>query len=96
VTVSGDGRAVSRCLETAHLAGNWIIGSVVRLTDNAPKPTARGRMGRNAASCSGGSDASNSAGETFSDSDNFDLDRITVRRTGVFVGAGFAPVPFTL
>src|ERR1700758_3454870 len=46
---------------------------------------------RNAASCSGGSDASNSAGETFSDSDNFDLDRITVRRTGVFVGAGFAP-----
>src|SRR5881394_198726 len=46
---------------------------------------------RNAASCSGGSDASNSAGETFSDSDNFDLDRITVRRTGVFVGAGFTP-----
>src|SRR5580704_12178235 len=46
---------------------------------------------RNAASCSGGSDASNSAGETFSDSDNLDLDRITVRRTGVFVGAGFAP-----
>src|ERR1700731_214642 len=43
------------------------------------------------ASCSGGSDASNSAGETFSDSDNLDLDRITVRRTGVFVGAGFAP-----
>src|SRR4030081_594199 len=40
---------------------------------------------KNAASCSGGSDASNSAGETFSDSDNFDLDRITVRRTGVFV-----------
>src|SRR6478736_6155409 len=39
----------------------------------------------------GGSDASNSASETFSDSDNFDLDRITVRRTGVFVGAGFAP-----
>jgi hypothetical protein len=30
-------------------------------------------------------------GETFSDSDNLDLDRITVRRTGVFVGAGFAP-----
>jgi hypothetical protein len=27
------------------------------------------------------------AGETFSDSDNIDLDRITVRRTGVFVGA---------
>ena len=46
---------------------------------------------RNAASCCGGSDASNSAHETFSDSDNFDLDRITVRRTGVFVGAGFAP-----
>src|SRR5258708_30657891 len=46
---------------------------------------------RNAASCSGGSDASNSAGETFSDTDNLDLDRITVRRTGVFVGAGFAP-----
>jgi hypothetical protein len=37
------------------------------------------------------SDASNSAGETFSDSDNLDLDRITVRRTGVSVGAGFAP-----
>src|SRR6476646_15426 len=34
---------------------------------------------RNVASCSGGSDASNSAGETFSDSDNFDgddLDRL--------------------
>src|ERR1700730_5926883 len=46
---------------------------------------------RNAASCSGGSDASNSAGETFSDSDNLDLDRLTVRHTGVFVGAGFAP-----
>src|SRR5207248_7503706 len=46
---------------------------------------------RNVASCSGGSDASNSAGETFSDGDNFDLDRITVRQTGVFVGAGFAP-----
>src|SRR5580700_7668080 len=46
---------------------------------------------RNVARCSGGSDASNSAGETFSDSDNIDLDRITVRRTGVFVGAGFAP-----
>src|SRR5205085_6654075 len=46
---------------------------------------------RNAASCSGGSDASNSAGETFSDSDNIDLDRLTVRHTGVFVGAGFAP-----
>jgi hypothetical protein len=40
---------------------------------------------RNVASCSGGSNASNSAGETFSDSDNIDLDRITVRRTGVFV-----------
>src|SRR5437763_11201930 len=40
---------------------------------------------------SGGSDASNSAHETFSDSDNFDLDRITVRDTGVLVGAGFAP-----
>src|SRR5580693_2744658 len=46
---------------------------------------------RNVARCSGGSDASNSAGETFSDSDNIDLDRITVRRTGVFVGGGFAP-----
>src|SRR6202045_2150823 len=46
---------------------------------------------RNAASCSGGSDASNSAHETFSDSANLDLDRITVRHTGVFVGAGFAP-----
>jgi hypothetical protein len=30
-------------------------------------------------------------GHSFSDSDNFDLDRITVRRTGVSVGAGFAP-----
>src|ERR1700722_10023965 len=46
---------------------------------------------RNAASCCGGSDASNSAPETFSDSANLDLDRITVRHTGVFVGAGFAP-----
>src|SRR5437762_5902409 len=46
---------------------------------------------RNAASFSGGSDASNSAHETFSDSANLDLDRITVRDTGVFVGAGFAP-----
>ena len=46
---------------------------------------------RNAASCCGGSDASNSAHETFSDSANLDLDRITVRHTGVFVGAGFAP-----
>src|SRR2546421_7149533 len=46
---------------------------------------------RNAASCCGGSDASNSAHETFSDSANLDLDRITVRQTGVFVGAGFAP-----
>src|SRR5205814_1295422 len=46
---------------------------------------------RNAASCSGGSDASNSAHETFSDSANLDLDRNTVRHTGVFVGAGFAP-----
>src|SRR6202011_4948042 len=41
---------------------------------------------RNAASCCGGSDASNSAHETFSDSANLDLDRITVRHTGVFVG----------
>src|SRR5207248_9303254 len=46
---------------------------------------------RNAASSSGGSDASNSAPETFSDSANLDLDRITVRHTGVSVGAGFAP-----
>src|ERR1700756_2763458 len=46
---------------------------------------------RNAASCCGGSDASNSAHETFSDSANLDLDRITVPHTGVFVGAGFAP-----
>src|SRR6201981_1771928 len=46
---------------------------------------------RNAASCSGGSDASNSAGETFSDSDNFALDRITVSPTGGFGGAGCAP-----
>src|ERR1700739_3627518 len=46
---------------------------------------------RNAASCCGGSDASNSAHETFSDSATLDLDRITVRHTGVFVGAGFAP-----
>src|SRR5437764_11955539 len=46
---------------------------------------------RNAASCCDGSDASNSAGETFSDTDNLDLDRITVRRTGEFVGDCFAP-----
>src|SRR2546421_2517687 len=48
---------------------------------------------RNAASCCGGSDASNSAHETFSDTANLDLDRITVRHTGVSVGAGFVQPP---
>src|SRR5947207_5163933 len=46
---------------------------------------------RNAATCCGGSDASHSAHKTFSGTANLDLDRITVRHTGVSVGAGFAP-----